>query len=100
MRWKMVLLGAGVGGGLVLGYMLWRTKKELDQKARLFRLQLESEEGQAIVTQQMTQMRADLGTFAERVANKAADDHIGTTYGLTPARMHAVEGLMRQYGIR
>lgn len=98
-RWGMVLLGSAVGGSIVLAIMLVRKRKELEQRALAFRAQLETEEGQAIVTRQMAQMRIELGQHAERVANQAADQHIGTVYGLTPARLQAVERLARQYGV-
>lgn len=98
-RWPVVLLGSAVGGGIVLGIMLAREKKELDRRGVELRQQLESPEGQAIVTRQIAQMRIDLGNYAERVANQAADDHIGTYYGLTQERMQAVERLVRSFGV-
>ncbi len=97
-RWGMVFAGATVGGVIALIYMGSRTKRELEQRAVSFRQQLESEEGRAIVTQQMAQMRTDLAAHAELVATRAADQHIGTYYGLTPERMQAVERLARSLG--
>jgi hypothetical protein len=98
-RWGMVLLGSALGAGVVLGIMLLRTKKELEERAIRFRQDLESEQGQAIVTQQMAQMRTQLAAQAERVAVSTADNHVGTVYGLTQARMQGVEALLRQYGV-
>ena len=98
-RWGMVLFGSALGAGVVLTIMLFRTKKELEQRAILFRQQLESEQGQAIVTQQMAQMRTQLAARAETVATTAANDHIGNVYGLSQERLAAVERLARQFGV-
>lgn len=98
MRWGMVLLGSFVGGGIVLGVLLYRKQKELTVRGEFLRQQLESEDGQALIALQLEQMKTDLATHAEAVATRAADDHIGAVYGLPPARIQAIQQLATRLG--
>ena len=97
--WLFVLGGALVGSGVVLPFFLIAKKNEFDRKANELRAQLLAQGGTNVYAQQLNAMRHDLETYVDQLAHRAADDHIGRYYGLTPERMANISRLARQLGV-
>jgi len=97
--WFWVFGGSLAASGILLTFLILEKKKALEQRANELRMQLTAQSGTSVYAQQMTQMRHDLETYTDTLAHRAADDHIGRYYGLTPERMTNIQRLARQLGL-
>ena len=90
--WHLALAGGAGVGSIILAVLVVKKKREFEVQANAMRAQLTNDMATGVYARQLDALRVELGAYAETVANRAADEHIAQTYGLTPARM---EGLRR-----
>lgn len=90
--WHVALIG-GVGASAWLAaFLIIKKKQAFEVEANAMRAQLTNDMARGVYRAQLDTLRTELAAHAETVANRAADEHIAQTYGLTPSRM---EGLRR-----
>lgn len=90
--WHIALAGGASVGSIILAALIIQKKRAFEVEANAMRAQLTNDLARGAYRAQLDRLTAELGTYAETVANRAADEHIAQGYGLTPARM---EGLRR-----
>lgn len=97
--WMWAALG-GVGGAAATFGLLMLTKRpDLERRGEVLRRQLEGRERLGPYSLQMYRLSVDLGRYAETVANRAADEHLATVYGLSRERMQSMQALARRLGV-
>lgn len=96
---KWVLIGAGVGGALSAGLAL-REKKELQRRSATAQLALESG-GDALTVKLFAggellqaEIEADAEAFGRALAESTAREWLAVKYGLTPALMASLRGVI------
>jgi hypothetical protein len=95
--WHVALGGALVGTAVVLAVLVPRTVKHLEGRGRVLEQQAASSTG--ATGSQIRAMQARLEAFAEATTRRAADDHMRTGYGITEARVQALNALATRLGV-
>ena len=92
------LLGGFIGSGVVIALLASGKKQQLEGYVeQVKRLASSGGFAQDALQQQLLQMKqeisSDANSYADVVAKQAAEDYMGATFGLTPARMTKIARL-------
>lgn len=89
------VFGGVAGSALVLTFLVWRKKQELEARAELVSAGSELTEDEA--ARAVAELRSDLGDYGQRytevVAEQTADRYLAQIYGLTPERIESMSRL-------
>lgn len=94
--WAAAALGGITASGVVLVFCMLRKKAEIEREGNVLRAQLTQRFTFGAYRAQMDRLRTELGAHAETVANRAADEHLASAYGLTRDRMQQMQALAQR----
>ena len=93
--WHMALAGGVTASSVLLGFFIMKKKREFEAESAVIQQQLTTDMASGVYAAQLAALRVQLAAHAEVVANRAADAHLASAYGLTATRMAGLQRLVR-----
>lgn len=101
--WVAASVGGLVGCAAVLAVVLPKTIRRLEARGAALQAAAESGEGRTAFTRQVAALRGELDAYAtayaDPLAQRAANDHMMTAYGINEQRVQKLERLARSLGV-